>query len=293
MGTEKRFRPCRICRSVRTHSLLFSISGYPIWRCLQCGVAATEVGGSFDAASIYGLDYFQGGHRDGYADYKGTERVIRAEFRHLLRYLSRFEIQGKVLEIGSAFGFFLQEARAAGYESIGIEINREAVEFCRERGLSTHAGELDDQFTRRHGPFGAIVALDVIEHLPDPRRTLELAYACLQPNGHLILTTGALASWTSRFLGKRWRLLTPPQHLFFFSRNSLSQLLTQCGFVIQRMDRPWKRVPAQLMVYQAWRMLGLPQIAISAIRDIGVPMNLWDTVRIVARAKKRAPSGSD
>ena len=62
---------------------------------------------------------------------------------------------------------------------------------------------------------------DVIEHLPDPRRTVEAAWERLRPGGLLALSTGDVGSMAARLHGRDWSLMTPPWHQFYFSRKTM------------------------------------------------------------------------
>ena len=113
--------------------------------------------------------------------------------------------------------------------------------------------------------FDVIVMLDVIEHVPDPRETLALCEKHLNPGGIVVITTGDFGSLPARLLGARWRLMTPPQHLWFFTPGACSA----CGLLGLRMERlshPWKTVSLALVLYQLQRMLGLRRRAPSAER---------------------------
>jgi hypothetical protein len=48
-------------------------------------------------------------------------------------------------------------------------------------------------------------------------------------------------------------------------------------------DHPWKIVPASLIVFQLRRMLGLRSAGAATASRIGVPVNLFDAMRIVLR----------
>ena len=58
-------------------------------------------------------------------------------------------------------------------------------------------------------------------------------------------------------MGRRWRLMTPPQHLWFFSPKTLEAVLARCGFRVLALDHPWKLVPLSMIVFQSLRMAGL------------------------------------
>jgi predicted TPR repeat methyltransferase len=75
---------------------------------------------------------------------------------------------------------------------------------------------------------------DVIEHLPNPRATLEAAASWLRPGGVLALSTGDVNSLAARIHGRHWGLLTPPWHQFYFSRGTMRRLLEDVGFQVVR-----------------------------------------------------------
>jgi hypothetical protein len=77
--------------------------------------------------------------------------------------------------------------------------------------------------------------------------------------------------------------MTPPQHLFFFTPHALRTLLTRHGFEIEECTHPWKVVPLKLAAYQLMNRLGFRRRPPASLAAIGVPMNLFDVMRVVAR----------
>ncbi len=77
---------CIACGTAAPPVRLFSRNGCAISRCAGCGVgsAATR---DFDADAYYDGRYFEGGHADGYADYPGSEAILRREFRRVVELL--------------------------------------------------------------------------------------------------------------------------------------------------------------------------------------------------------------
>src|SRR5204862_4988484 len=118
-------------------------------------------------------------------------------------------------------------------------------------------GVADDANLRRVGPVDVIALFDVAEHLPEPRETLALCARHLNPGGIVVITTGDFGSLVARLAGVRWRLMTPPQHLWFFTQESVRLMSASLGLSMIRVDHPWKTVPVSLIVFQLRRMLGL------------------------------------
>ncbi|MGE3149076.1 MAG: class I SAM-dependent methyltransferase [Pseudorhodoplanes sp.] len=265
---------------------LYVKAGYGIDRCESCGLGRTGAQ-DFDPASYYTADYFSGAHADGYQDYRGEEAVLRREFARTVAFIRRFRGEGRLIEIGCAYGFFLKEAQPY-FRVSGIELAREAAEDARRHGLDVLDGMADENNMRRLGMADVIVMLDVIEHVPDPAATLALCARYLNPGGILVMTTGDFGSLCARAAGRHWRLMTPPQHLWFFTTQSLRGLGEKAGLRLLAAGHPWKIVPLSLIFFQLRRMLGLRGNGQNAGGShIGLPVNLFDAVRVVLQKPER------
>lgn len=89
-------------------------------------------------------------------------------------------------------------------------------------------------------PFDAIVSLEVVEHLYDPTTFAQRMYQALKPGGRLIISTpyhGWLKNVVIALRGKHDHHFNPlivGGHIKFWSRSTLSRLLTAAGFEIER-----------------------------------------------------------
>ncbi len=207
---------------------------------------------------------------------------MRGEFRAALQDLRKAGCSsGRLLELGCAYGFFLAEANA-DFEVLGIEMCESAVRFCRTRGFDVEQGTLTEEYVGSRAPFDAVVMLDVVEHLMEPDKAMELVRMAMKPDGKLMLTTGDWDSALSRIMGKNWRLMTPPQHTFFFSPRTISAMLARVGFDVIECRKPWKTVPFGLIIYQLGRILGMSRPPQLSGIHFGIPINLFDAFRVVA-----------
>jgi SAM-dependent methyltransferase len=275
-------RGCPACGGATAHRLRFRVNHCDILQCSNCGLGRAEAS-AFDPAGYYTGDYFSGRHADGYADYLGAEPVLRREFARTVDFIRKHRRGGRLLELGCAYGFFLMEA-ARHFEVAGIELAADAAEHGRRAGLNVLQGTADEARLRQIGPVDVIVLLDVIEHLPDPRETLALCRRQLNPGGIIVVTTGDFGSLAAKLAGTRWRLMTPPQHLWFFTRQSMHRLASGLGLAVEHLDHPWKIVPLSLISFQLRRMLGLRTAPVAGDSGIGVPVNLFDAMRVVLRS---------
>ncbi len=279
-------KTCNICGAPPSqHRLIYYKWNYPIYQCEQCLLGSSGVTEQTDVLSIYDEGYFQGARPDGYANYAQSEKPLRAEFNRTITYLrDSGPKQGRLLEVGCAYGFFLLEAQNY-FDCTGIEVSQAAVDYCLQRGLNVHCDTVNAETIRNYGQFDVVVLLDVIEHLPDPAETLRLLHQIMNPGGVILISTGDWRSILARVMGKRWRLMTPPQHLFFFSPQNLAQLLEKSGFELARVEHPWKIVPFELMLYQITRRLGIQFDLGQRLGSVGFPVNLFDAMRVLAKRR--------
>ena len=273
---------CPACRRATAHRFLFSKNGCYILQCSECGLGRVHTSDAFNPRDYYTKDYFSGAHPDGYADYRGAEPVLRREFANTVSFIRKYRNNGRLLDVGCAYGFFLQEAQPY-FDVTGIEIAEEAATFCRIQGLRVFQGVADSSNFAKLGMMDVITLLDVLEHLPSPYETLTLCTRYLSPGGIILITTGDFASYFAKIAGPRWRLMTPPQHLWYFTLESIQRMSRALRLHIEFYDHPWKIVPISLIAFQMRRMLGMRNTGTSTASGVGLPVNLFDALRIVLR----------
>jgi SAM-dependent methyltransferase len=271
---------CAPCGEHTGHTELYAKNDCGILRCNACGLGRADIT-NFEPMSYYTTEYFCGGRVDGYSNYAATEPVLRRQFAREVAFIRRHCRGGRLIEIGCAYGFFLQEAKHY-FAVAGVELSEAGTAHCQQAGLEVVAGTADERVLEQLAPADVFVLLDVIEHLPDPFETLLRCKRYLQPGGCIVLTTGDFGSILARAAGKRWRLMTPPQHLWFFTREAVRRWGRQAGMRVDSFDHPWKIVPLSLMAFQLGRGVGW-STPISTGTGVGVPVNLFDAMRVVLR----------
>jgi hypothetical protein len=99
------------------------------------------------------------------------------------------------------------------------------------------------------------------------------------------LTTGDFGSLYARCAGRRWRLMTPPQHLWFFTIEALTRLGGRFGLRPIEICHPWKIVPISLALYQIARIAGrsAPLHLPARLSNLSFPINLFDALRVTWR----------
>ena len=150
-----------------------------------------------------------------------------------LRYMTlKDEPAGRLLDVGCGAGRLLNRMRKRGWEVEGTDFDPQATSRVSARyGIKTHTGDLA-ACTLPGESFDAITMSQTIEHLHNPRLTLEECMRVLKPGGLLIMTTPNVSSIAAAEFGPFWRGWEPPRHLHMFSVASLKQFSQRVGFEI-------------------------------------------------------------
>jgi SAM-dependent methyltransferase len=195
-----------------------------IVKCRHCGfVYANPRQPAKDLSSIYKnlID----------ALYVQEEQGRRLAAKSILNILQKMRKSGRLLEIGCATGFLLDEARKVGWDVSGVELSAWAVKYAQDNLGITYIfeGVLED--ARYPGNyFDAVILKDTIEHLPDPRAELIEIRRILKSDGVICVNTPDIDSLLSKILKARWWGVKQ-QHLSYFNRKTLSKMLQVAGFV--------------------------------------------------------------
>jgi len=260
--------------------------------CRTCGLMTVDRRhGAEQLRELYGERYFRG---EEYTDYLADKDDYQRTLADHLRSVGRYVPAGRrILEIGCAYGFFLELIRRRYPGSLGVDISADAVRFARARGLDAVAGDLLRMDLP--GAFDAVCLWDTVEHLAQPVAMIAKAAEHLRPGGHLFLTTGDFGALLPRLQGLRWRQIHPPTHLFYFTRPSLSAMCRKLGFdvvsfatvtvnlrlrsALLNLHRIRPQTLAGRLAKRACR--ALPRFLLEAC----FPFNLGDTVLLVARRR--------
>jgi SAM-dependent methyltransferase len=275
--------PCTIQKNSSTRdwsAFACTHNGYgrhpPIVQCQRCGLVYTDP--RPDGADI--LETYQAVEDPLYVEER-EGRVLTFE-RHLkpLEWLTGPPDGRPLLDVGAYTGVFVEIAVRHGWDAWGVEPSRWAVGRARARGLQMVQGTLETA-ELPEATFDVVTVWDVIEHLTDPRGTLEQAHRLLKPGGLLVVHTIDIESPFARLMGARWPWLME-MHIYYFSRRTLRAMLEACGFRVLS-DRPQGRYLrlGYLMnrIGALMPLVGRPAewlVTKLRLRGLAVPVNLGD-----------------
>ena len=143
---------------------------------------------------------------------------------------SLYPRRGKLLEIGSGFGFLLAAFKADGWDVQGVDPNRQACKFASQfNHIDARPGTLEEM-AYDNETFDVVVMNHVIEHLPDPLAALKEINRVVRHSGHVVIETARYDTLAFRLLGKRERSLSCEGHVYFFTTDSLRRTYEAAGF---------------------------------------------------------------
>jgi SAM-dependent methyltransferase len=194
-----------------------------IFQCRSCGLVQSDPGVSPDEL----VKLYEQAIDESYLAEEGARRAL---FNWTLDRLEGYAIGGRrLLEIGASVGLMLDVAGHRGWEARGIEPAHWAVELGRKRfGVDLRQGTAESQGEPDRSA-DAIVLMDVLEHLVDPREALRKLRHVLDEEGILGISTINVTGLHSRLRGEHWPWFTR-SHLFYFSPVRLIALLRETGY---------------------------------------------------------------
>lgn len=240
-------------------------------RCCACGLRFYPSGEA--PREIYDDCYFAA-YRGG--NYFATEILRRHEARIRLALVrgAAGSSATDLLEIGCAAGFFLDEARHAGWRVRGIEPADGPAEYARHRlGLDVVSAFAEDAEIESNSVDAACL-WHTLEHIPRPGGLLHHVRTGLRPGGALLVEVPNADSVLAHRLGGNWFALEPDVHVAQWTPNSLRTVLENCGYAVESVST----VPFLTYVAGCGRRL---------------PRRVWLALRQRAWLRNPHPSGHD
>tara|TARA_Y100000389_G_C17380672_1_gene474221 strand:+ start:357 stop:1106 length:750 start_codon:yes stop_codon:yes gene_type:complete len=201
------------------------------------------------------LDYYASIPADGEANFEEAYHQVTKDpdgkVRHLLDereyslsctkeitdYLDTLS-PGKILDFGCGLGWILSYLDEK-WDKHGLEVSQFA---------SSHAGKFGKIFngffeSYDEKNFDVIIMNHVIEHVPDPIKTIKKVKKILNKDGVLIIATPDFDSAAARRYGSKFRLLHDPTHISLFTLDSMHRFLRDHDFFISKVEMPYFDTP--------------------------------------------------
>ncbi len=269
--------------SLRPTTESYGTAPADIVKCSVCGHAQVE-----EMPTVEDLDE---GYEEAADDaYVQEEDGQRATARRAVERIEKHVPRGALLDLGCWVGFLPSEAKARGWETVGIEPSEYASAFARDRlGLDVRTETMEGADLPAHA-YDAVVMADVIEHLPRPGESLDRVRKLLKPGGVLYLQLPDAGSAVARRMGAKWWSVLPT-HVQYFSRESLARLLDRHNFTAEWISTAPKTFSSR---YYIDRLAGYaPPVAAAGVRaaqavglaDRLVTPDFRDRMEVLARVR--------
>lgn len=220
---------CNLCSSPMRH-------GLTSWHfeCPTCGLEASTL----EPAELSDDDRVV----DEVGREAGLESLRKSGFAETVSVLSGQIQTGRLLDVGCAHGWFLDEAKRAGFDCTGIEPSQRVAEMGIARGHTILSGYFPEALSGTRG-FDVIAFNDVFEHIPDAQQTMRNTADLLATDGVLTIaipSSRGLFYRVSKFLAKfglsgpferMWQMNFSSPHLYYFNSEVLTELAARSSLV--------------------------------------------------------------
>jgi SAM-dependent methyltransferase len=193
---------------------------FRIDRCDSCGLGHT-LPQPVELGRYYSALYY--GNRHGF-----TARHCSRRRLGFINSAMGGRNSGRVLDIGCGDGSFLLEARRAGWQVMGTELNPA---MAREQGLDVqeNLGQIGDKER-----FDCITMWHTLEHMRNIPSTLKRVATLLDGQGRVVIAVPDWGGIQAKIFRERWLHLDVPRHLYHFDMGSLRSGLESAGFSLER-----------------------------------------------------------
>ncbi len=187
----------------------------------------------------------------------------------------------RLLEVGCGTGDFLSFSQDHGFTGTGTEPARDAAQRASSKGLTVHTMTLD-AFANQTGvaEFDVVVMLNVLEHVPDPVKTVKECRQLLVPGGILCIRVpndfSEIQAAARETIGAATWWIAVPDHINYFNFASLTKTLEGLGF-----DTAYTQgdFPMEMFLLMGENYIGNPDVgsrchARRVQFDLGLPADL-------------------
>lgn len=150
---------------------------------------------------------------------------------------------GPVADLGCGPGAHALALARRGYDVVGLDGSPRMVEVARTRAGRDKVDatfDVHDVSAPLHfadASLGGVLAILVVQHLPDPGAFIAEIRRCLRPGGHVLITAPARDSRPVAYQNLYWRVRAACYHLVpgvvrFYDTSSLPDLVEDQGMTV-------------------------------------------------------------
>lgn len=166
-----------------------------------------------------------------------SDELRKYKTKQFREFVGKYNLFGKrVIEIGCGDGVFLDMLKECGVDVYGTEYSPELFAKCKSDGFNVFNIYADSPETKiSNFKFDAFLILNFLEHFPDPVSALRGIFNNLSDSAVGIVEVPNL----DMILQKQIYSEIMRDHLFYYTADSLTNLLSLCGFDVMERDSVW------------------------------------------------------
>jgi 2-polyprenyl-3-methyl-5-hydroxy-6-metoxy-1,4-benzoquinol methylase len=201
-----------------------------LFNCGECGIIFNNKYRQLN----YDDSYFTSLYKEQYGktyieDFKNIYAASIRRINRIIKIKKNID-KARLLEIGSAMGFFLKAVRDSGIKDVlGIEISGYAAKYCAEKfQINVINSSFND--VKLNGKYDVITAWYFLEHSFDPLSVVTAISNSLNIGGIFAFSTPSFFGPQYLFNRDEWFCSHPADHRIDFSPRSVKKFLKNTGF---------------------------------------------------------------
>ncbi|MBC7878732.1 MAG: class I SAM-dependent methyltransferase [Anaerolineales bacterium] len=281
---------CPICGPSPSAVLRYSFDPYKVVACSSCGLNYLSPRLTQDAIlKLYKDEAYYNSNisGQGYDEYLEISENWEKTFTRRLKQIAPYKSSGRALDIGCGPGYFLTAAQKMGFDVYGLDPSDYIVEIAKKSwGERVQLG-LIESANYEPESFDLIVAFDTFEHIYDPNKFLQAIHSFLKPGGVLAITTPDPTSTLSKISGKNWVSYKLPEHVFYWSPETIRRILEK-DFDVLEIRSAGQYATLGFLFRRVFRLSGNPGKLISTIINFLNRFSIYsDNGSLTAIARKK------
>lgn len=241
------FENCPLCQREIQY---YPKDNYELIRCENCHHQFLQMPAeqSLDIKSLYQQENYysecggSGMTSDGYISEGLKDGLSQFYFKIRLKEVAGFVANDKIvnyLDYGCSAGQIVAMAKQElGWNALGLDLSPTSVKHAKKLGINVEQGDADS-LLQAEKKFDVISLYHCLEHIIDPESLLIKLHAGLEENGLIAIEVPNIHSIASKLKGENWKGRLLPYHIHHFHSETLSRLLTKCGYRIEKIWTPY------------------------------------------------------
>lgn len=241
MNERIHYTLCPVCGSTAIKNVLqvkdYTVSGelFPIAECQSCSLRFTQ--DAPDEKTI--APYYKS---EDYISHTNTAKGLINRLYHTVRKRTitrkRKLVEkgtglktGKMLDVGSGIGSFVNEMKLHGWAATGLEPDADARKVAKDL-YGSELSDINQFYQLPTGHFDAITLWHVLEHVHDLSKYIQQLKGLLKEKGRLFIAVPNYTATDAAVYKEYWAAYDAPRHLYHFSPRSMRILMEKNGLSV-------------------------------------------------------------